>query len=87
MPIKRASMKSMRQANKRRARNLVIKQSVKKAEKTVRKAIEAKDKAKATEALAAAIKVIDRAKQKGTLKANTAARSKSRLHAAVKKLA
>jgi len=86
MPIKRASFKSVRQTAKRRQRNLLLLQGVKKAEKVLRKAIAAKDVASSKTALGQVIKVIDRAKQKGVLKANTAARMKHRLHASVKKL-
>lgn len=86
MPIKSAAFKAVRQTQKRRARNLAILSTVKKAEKALRKALVSKDKSKATDALKAAIKVIDRAKQKGVLKPNTAGRKKSRLTAAVRRL-
>lgn len=86
MPIKHAAFKAVRQNAKRRARNLRVKQALKRNIKTVRKAVAAKDKAKAAELLKTAIKIIDRAAQKGVIKKNTAARNKSRLHAAVAKI-
>lgn len=53
--------------------------SMKTACKNVEKAVNAKDKAKATETLNTAIKRIDKAKSAGVIKQNTAARNKSRL--------
>lgn len=87
MPIKHASFKSLRQSQRRRARNLAVSRNLKKTVKSVRKAAANKDAAKAKELLATAIRVIDRASQKGVIKKNTAARLKSRLSRAVKKLA
>lgn len=86
MPNKSASFKSVRQTEKRHARNLAVKQAVRKVEKIARKAIVAKDKSAASAALLVAIKTIDRARQKGVLKLNTASRMKSRLHKSVAKL-
>ncbi len=86
MPIKRAAFKALRQNAKHRQRNLVVKQNVKKSVKAVRKAVAAKDRVKAAEMLKTAIKVLDRAAQKGVLKKNTSARLKSRLHRAIKKI-
>ncbi len=86
MPIKRASFKSLRQSKKHRERNLAVSKNLKKTVKAVRKAAEKKDASKAKELLVTAIRVIDRAHQKGVIKKNTAARLKSRLHAAVKKI-
>jgi len=86
MPIKHAAFKSLRQSTKRRERNLAIKQNLKKAVKSVRKAVAAKDAEKAKESLLVAIKTLDRAAQKGVIKKNTAARLKSRLHKAVSKI-
>ncbi len=54
--------------------------------KAVRKAIDAKDFAKAGEELKKAIKIIDKARQHGLIKLNNASRKKSRLTVAVKKL-
>jgi len=54
-------------------------QTMKTAVKGVERAVNSKDKEKATEKLAVAIKAIDKAKQSGAVKANTCARNKSRL--------
>lgn len=85
MPIKHAAFKSMRQSEHRRIRNVRIKLNLKRAVKSVRKAAAAKDATKASDLLKKTISIIDRAAQKGVIKKNTAARLKSRLHAAVKK--
>ncbi len=87
MPIKHAAFKALRQSTKHRERNLAIKTNLKKVVKSVRKAVATKDAAKAKELLKTAIKTIDRSCQKGVIKKNTAARLKSRLSAAVKKMA
>lgn len=47
--------------------------------KKVERAVNSKDKDKASEALKGAVKAIDKACQKGATKKNTAARNKSRL--------
>lgn len=86
MPIKHAAVKALRQSKKHRARNVAITTGLKKAVKAVRRAMAAGDKAKSAAALTKAVPVIDRAQRKGIIKANTAARLKSRLHRAVKKL-
>ncbi|MBI4092337.1 MAG: 30S ribosomal protein S20 [Candidatus Kerfeldbacteria bacterium] len=86
MPIKKSAFKELRKSEKRRARNLAVKSTLKKAVKAVRKATAQKDKTKAAEGLKTVIPVIDRAARKGVIKRNTAARLKSKLHAAVRKL-
>jgi len=79
MPIKKAAFKDRRQTKKRTARNLSVKSSVRSAVKAARKAIGANDKPKATEAIARAIKKLDKAAQNKVLKRNTVSRLKSRL--------
>lgn len=85
MPISHAAFKAIRQSAKRRARNLSVRAGLKRSAKAVRKAIVAKDKAKAEAALKSGIRLIDRAYAKGVIKLNTAARMKSRLSRAVAK--
>lgn len=68
-------------------RNKAIKSGVKTAVKKVNAAIEAKDKAAATDALLAAASAIDRAATKGVYHKNTASRKVSRLSQAVNKMA
>ena len=68
-------------------RNKSIKSSVKTAVKKVNAAIEANDKAAASEALIAATSTIDKATSKGVYHKNTASRKVSRLAQAVSKMA
>lgn len=74
-------------AQKRTERNKSIRSKVKTAIKKVEAAIEANDKAAASEALVKAVSEIDKATQKGIYHKNTAARKVSRLTLAVNKLA
>ncbi len=74
-------------SQKRADRNKVIRSKVKTAIKKVDAAIEAKDKAAASDALVKAVSEIDRATRKGIYHKNTAARKVSRLTIAVNKLA
>lgn len=68
-------------------RNKAVKGVFKSAIKKTRETVAAGDVAKAQELLKAAIKALDKAAQKKVIKKNTAARKKSRLNAAVKKIA
>lgn len=86
MPIKKSAFKALRQAKNRAAQKQKIKSDLTALIRRVRKAIEKKDKAKASDWLLQSIKKIDKAVQQGVLKKNTAARTKSRLHQAVKAL-
>ena len=79
MPIKKSAMKSIRQDEKRRARNLAVRLEIKKTIKISRKAIAEKKADKANEAIKKAIKILDKAVQGKKIKKNTAARKKSRL--------
>lgn len=79
MPVKKNAFKALRQSKKRAERNKVVKLEIKDARRTVRKAIEANDVKKASEAAKTAIKLLDRAYTRGVLKLGTAARTKSRL--------
>lgn len=74
-------------SQKRADRNKAIRSKVKTAIKKVNTAIEANDKAAASEALVNAVSAIDKATQKGVYHKNTAARKVSRLTIAVNKLA
>jgi small subunit ribosomal protein S20 len=79
MPIKHAAFKHLRKTKKQTARNRQVASTIKDQTKALRKAIAAKDFAKAETALKAAIKLIDKARQNKVLHKNTAARNKSRL--------
>ena len=78
MPNKAAAKKAVRQTKKHTAYNQGVRAKVEIALRTARKALDAKAKEAAT-AVQAAIKTLDKAAQKGVLKANTASRLKSRL--------
>jgi small subunit ribosomal protein S20 len=77
--------KRNRQRIKRRTRNLFHLTTMRSYVKRVRTAIEAKDAAKATEALSAAVQIIDKAAQKGVIDRKTASRKISRLTLAVRR--
>jgi len=80
MPNKLNAKKALRQGKKKKVYNLRIKRGVKNAIKNTRIII--KDKPKDAEAeIRKAIKIIDKALQKGVLKKRNAARRKSRLYA------
>jgi small subunit ribosomal protein S20 len=85
VPAKRSAAKRQRQNAKRRVRNRAVLSRVR---TTLRKAREALAGGTATdEHLVAAVRELDRAVSKGTLKRNTAARRKRRLHARAARVA
>ena len=77
--------KRNRQRLKRRTRNLFHLTTMRTHVKRVRAAIDAKDSAKAGSTLADAIKIIDKAAQKGVIDRKTASRKISRLTLAVRR--
>ena len=79
--------KRARQAVARNKHNASIRSMLRTAIKRVRQAIEAGDKAAATEIFQKATGVIDRVADKNIIHKNKAARHKSRLSAAIKALA
>jgi small subunit ribosomal protein S20 len=79
--------KRNRQRIKRRTRNQFHLSTMRSYVKRVRAALEAKDAGKAGEALKAAVRIIDKAAQKGVIHKATAARKISRLTTAVRKAA
>jgi small subunit ribosomal protein S20 len=87
MPVKRASAKSLRQTLVRRARNLTVKQNMKKLNVQLRKALAAKDQAKVKETVTTFVKALDKAAQHGIIHRNAAARKKSRILASLKSVA
>lgn len=78
--------KRNRQRLKRRDRNLYHLTTMRTYVKRVRAALEAKDGAKAAQALAEAVSIIDKAAQKGVIARKSASRKVSRLTLAVKRL-
>ncbi|MDQ3265471.1 MAG: 30S ribosomal protein S20 [Myxococcota bacterium] len=79
----KSAEKRNRQAQKRRARNVAVRTTVKNAVKKAREAIATKDPAKAKEALVEASRTINKAASKGVLHAKNASRRISRLAKAV----
>ncbi len=75
----RSVLKRIRQNEKRRLRNRYYKSMVKTFSKKVIEMVKAGDKEGAVEALRKAVSVIYKAKSKGVLHRNTAARKVSRL--------
>ena len=82
-----SARKAARQAESRRAHNASLKSELKTAVKNVRKAIAAGDKKAAQAALVASQPVIDSMTAKEIVHRNAAARTKSRLSAAIKAMA
>lgn len=74
-----STIKRIRQTTKRRLRNRNHVTSLRSSVKLVRAAVEEGNAEQARELLPAALRNLDRAAQKGTIHANAAARSKSRL--------
>lgn len=85
MAITSSAKKAIRSSAKKHVFNLRRKDAMKDTTKLLTKALSAKDVAGAEKLLAAAYKAIDKAKKGGVIKANTAARKKSRLALAIKK--
>jgi len=79
MPIKQAAKKALRQTITHRARNVEVKEALRKLVKTTKKLAEAKKYEEALVALKAAMKALDKAAQQKIVKKNTASRLKSRL--------
>ena len=79
--------KRNRQRLKRRDRNQFHLSTMRTSVKKVRAAIEAKDAGKAGELLKAAVRIIDKAAQRGVIAKESASRKISRLTIAVRKAA
>ena len=79
MPNIKASVKSIKQDEKRHARNVLAKTNIKKAQKKVLEAIANNNAAEAKNLLALADKAIDKAAANNTIHRNAAARKKSKL--------
>ncbi|MEP6652376.1 MAG: 30S ribosomal protein S20 [Myxococcales bacterium] len=82
----KSSQKKDRQRIKREARNQARKSAMRTAVKKVRSAVGSKNAAVAKDALGEAVRLMDRAASRGTIKPRTASRSVSRLVVAVNAL-
>ena len=85
MPITKGAQKAHRASKRKQVFNVRRKGAMKDVTKEVQKAVGAGDTNKAKELLPKAYKAIDKAAKRGVIKANTAARKKSRLSAAIKR--
>lgn len=86
MAITSSAKKAIRASAKKHIFNVRRKDALHDATKALLKAVTAKDLAGAEKLLPAAYKAIDKAMKRGVIKGNTAARKKSRLAAAIKRV-
>jgi small subunit ribosomal protein S20 len=86
MPTTKSAAKRLRQSETRRIRNRSVKRSLSTYIRRVTEAVAAGDLAKSEAEFRLAGKKLDQAASKRVIHANTAARTKSRLSARVKKL-
>ncbi len=86
MAITSSAKKVIRASAKKRVFNLRRKEALHETTKSFLKALAAKDVAGAEKLLPLAYKAIDKAMKRGVIKANTAARKKSRLALAFKRV-
>jgi ribosomal protein S20 len=86
MPITSSAKKALRASRRKRVFNLRRKKDVDMDLLAFRKAVTAKDKSGAAKLISELSQTLDKAAKTGYLKANTAARLKSRAAAALKKL-
>jgi small subunit ribosomal protein S20 len=84
MPNSNSAKKRLRQNEKNAARNRTVKSAVRNQVRKVRQAVEAGDVETSEAAYQQAAKRLDRAANKNVIHANAAARTKSRLSAAIK---
>ena len=75
----KSAEKRIRQSEKRRERNIIVKSQVKTAVKKLLLAVESRNLEKSKVSLGKAISVIDKAAAKGVIHKNTASRKISRL--------
>jgi len=87
MPIKTSAKKYMRVTERKTTINKRVKGVLKSTVKKAKETIASKDISAAKEAFKIAQAAIDKAAKRGIIKKNTAARKKSRINAALKKLA
>ncbi|MBI2985104.1 MAG: 30S ribosomal protein S20 [Candidatus Kerfeldbacteria bacterium] len=87
MPVTRAASKSLRQNQQARRRNVAARGQLKKLQLRWRKALVAKNVDQATSLAAEYSRALDKAARSHGIHRNTAARKKSRVYAALRKLA
>ena len=79
MPITKSAKKALRQSARRKVRNEVKKEAVRKVISSYRKALSTGKTEEAKRLLSAAYKLLDKAAKTGAVKPGAAARKKSRL--------
>ncbi len=87
MPIIKSEKKSLRQAKKRRARNLTYLNKMRRLIKHSRLLISEGKAKEASEMLPKIYKALDKAAKENVIKKNTASRKKSRITSAINKIA
>ncbi|MEK7641965.1 MAG: 30S ribosomal protein S20 [Patescibacteria group bacterium] len=87
MPITSSAHKALRASKKKRVFNLRRKSAIEKNMKEFRKLLVAKNKVSAEKLVPSIYQALDKAVKTGFIKANTSSRTKSRVMAALKKLA
>ena len=85
MAITKNAKKAVRSSERKRVYNLRRTTAMREVVKSVKKTAAKGDTAEAKTLLSKAYQAIDKAAKRGVIKANTAARKKSRLTAAIKK--
>lgn len=86
MPITKGAEKALRASKRKRVFNVRRQGAMQDAVKVVRKKVASKDAKGASADLAGAYQAIDKAVKRGVIKKNTAARKKSRLAKAIKRI-
>ena len=86
MPNIKSAKKRVKVSNTKALQNVMIKSSIKTAIKKYEAALAAGDKAAATDTYKSAVKMIDKAADKGILHKNKAARKKSQFTLALNKI-
>jgi len=86
MAITKSAKKAIRSSARKRIFNLRRKEALRDSTKAFTKALAGKDKAEAQKLLSSAYAAIDKAKKRGVIKPNTAARKKSRLARALSRV-
>ncbi|MBI2113324.1 MAG: 30S ribosomal protein S20 [Candidatus Wildermuthbacteria bacterium] len=86
MPITSSAKKALRQSIKRKAKNLISRNKLKNLLRQERLLISQKNVEEAKKLLSQVFKSLDKAAKTGLIKANTAARRKSRLAKAIAKI-
>jgi ribosomal protein S20 len=87
MPITSSAHKALRASKSKRVFNLRRKSTIEKQIKEFRKLVAAKDKNGAGKLVPTIYQALDKAVKTGYIKANTSSRTKSRVMAALKKIA